>query len=226
MSIFVKLALFLSVTYILQILIIAILDVFTDVRQYHSTFSLLVRYLIILGFVVYIIDGYAKNAFNFAIHWQSADNEFRDRNKVFQKREASMLSSLIHMPLMFVMVLICFFSLEGSYYTTIQGDSGTAINVYGIGKAVINDDSGNITLWDAVDIAVPAEENVVSFITTKRMTIHQTLGNCSESRRIQEAHCTSDENCTADAVYKTGHGIATGNCLNDVKCLLGVRLSL
>ena len=41
---------------------------------------------------------------------------------------------------------------------------------------MINDDLNNITLWSALYIAVPELENEVSFITTKRVKVQQTLG--------------------------------------------------
>ena len=139
---------------------------------------------------------------------------FSSRLKNFKK---SKWNAFIHLALLVLMVYVCFFAfaLNTSYwYRTIRGVSGTTINVYGMGKAVVNEDPQNTRLWDAVDIAVPAEEDVVTFITTKRVTVRQTVGNCSESKAIPQAHCTIDANCTLGEIYELGHGITTGNCLN------------
>ena len=185
---------------------------FHDADELNSFFSYAVQILTLIGSFVYIFGEYLQSGFNIVMDGRFTDSKFY---KDFKKFKELRCSAFIHVLLIFAVVYFCSLSLKLFYYTTIRGDSGTTINVYGMGKATVNNDSSNITLWDAVDIAVPAEENVVAFITTKRVTIHQTLGNCGETRRIQEAHCTSDANCTADIIYKTGHGITTGSCLND-----------
>ena len=107
-----------------------------------------------------------------------------------------------------------FFSYPSFLFETKTGVSGTTINVYGIGKAKINNDTKNFTLWNSADIAVPELENVVSFITTKRVKLHQTLGHCSESRNVKEASCTKNTDCKIDDLYELGNGVATGSCLN------------
>ena len=113
------------------------------------------------------------------------------------------------------------------WYETSRGVSGTTINVYGSGKVIVNKDPQNTSLWSAVDIAVPAEENVALFITTKRVTIDQTISNCGESKKILEAHCKNDSDCTAGDIYELGHGITTGNCLNGTcEIHVGVQLIL
>ena len=107
-----------------------------------------------------------------------------------------------------------FFSYPSFLFETKTGVSGTTINVYGIGKAKINNDTENFTLWNSAEIAVPEMENVVSFITTKRVKVHQTLGNCRESHKAVDANCTNDADCKRGALYELGNGVATGRCLN------------
>ena len=132
--------------------------------------------------------------------------------------EESKWPLIIYMFLLLAAISICYVSfclhLPKNIFETKSGVSGTTINVYGIGKAKINNDSNNITLWNAADIANPEVENLVSFITTKRVTIHQTLGNCSESKKSRGAACETHADCLEGKVFELGNGIATGNCLN------------
>ena len=95
-----------------------------------------------------------------------------------------------------------------------RGTSGTTINIYGNGMAVVDNNASDIKLWSAADIAVPAEENNVMFLTKKRVKRHQTQGKCGESNRIAEAKCSSRNDCKSGKMYRMGHGMTTGECAN------------
>ena len=188
-----------------------------DFSNGYLYFSSVIYISTLIGTVVYFLSDINPSLRRFL----QGDEELPECNKGFWNRyeyfKKSMWAALIHSALLTGMMWVCFFAFvlnTSSRYKTIQGVSGTTINVYGMGKAVVNGNPENTRLWDAVDIAVPAEEDVVTFITTKRVTIRQTVGNCSESKAIPQAHCTTDANCTAGKIYGMGHGITTGNCLN------------
>ena len=145
---------------------------------------------------------------------EEGEENFLDR---FKASESSRWAALIHIILLILMLYTCFiaFFYNTSYqYKTTRGISGTTINVYGMGKAIVNNDPKNTTLWGAADIAVPAEEDVVAFVITKRVSVRQALGTCGESRRIPEARCSTDTDCVAGDIYRMGNGIATGNCVD------------
>ena len=169
----------------------------------------------VVGTGVYFGSELYKSAFN--LQPDDRDENQDNFQKVHEYVSKSRFRGCCHFVLLFVMFCICYvgFAMNSLYwYETSRGVSGTTINVYGSGKVIVNKDPQNTSLWSAVDIAVPAEENVALFITTKRVTIDQTISNCGESKKILEAHCKNDSDCTAGDIYELGHGITTGNCLN------------
>ena len=147
--------------------------------------------------------------------WTDCWSRIRENCEIFEKSKWPLL---IHFLLLLTAIVLCslvfFLNLQAYMFRSAKGVSGTTINVYGMGEAIVNGDPKNTTLWSAADIAIPDVENVVSFITTKRVTVHQTVGRCGESRSIQEAHCRTDSDCAKGEIYRLGNGIATGNCLN------------
>ena len=146
------------------------------------------------------------------------DGCYKSMKERYRKYAQSKWPLVIHFVLLNIAITLCLvsflFNLPTYLFNITRGVSGTTINVYGMGQAVVNNDPHNTTLWSGTDVAVPDLENVVSFITTKREKIHQSLGNCSESREIEAAHCTTNDDCKAGDIYELGNGIATGNCLN------------
>ena len=126
--------------------------------------------------------------------------------------------SFIYMLFLLTALILClcrfFYDLSNNTFKTTHGVSGTTINVYGFGTALVNGDSNKTALWNAADIANPEVENLVSFISTKRVTVRQTPGNCSESKKTRGAACETHIDCPEGKIFELGNGISTGNCLN------------
>ena len=137
----------------------------------------------------------------------------------YKKAPESVQFSFIYNLLLFA-ALVCasrsFAFDKSKYYETFDGISGTTVNVYGAGRVSV--DKGittkTIKIMDGTDVAVPEQENLISFITKDSVKIPQRQGNCSESRDIKEAHCSTDKDCTAGITYRKGNGITTGKCVN------------
>ena len=166
--------------------------------------------------------GCCKHKCRRAKNFEFNNSIYKEMNDRYMAYADSKWPLAIHIGLLISVICMCsisfFFSYPSFLFETQRGISGTSINVYGIGKAKINNNSSDYTLWNAADIAVPELENVLSFITTKRVKVRQTLGHCSESPKVTEANCTHNDDCTEGALYERGHGVATGNCTSDGTC--------
>ena len=152
---------------------------------------------------------------------EEGENEGQDKEctgrtfwNFFKNVPKSNLYAVIHCVTLFGLLFAgSYVNKINDYDETYQGVSGTTVNVYGAGKTIINKNT-DLRVWDGTDVAVPAEENVVSFITTSLVKIPQYQGNCSESRDIKEAHCSTDNDCAAGISFTKGNGITTGKCVN------------
>ncbi|CAF1436821.1 unnamed protein product [Didymodactylos carnosus] len=70
-----------------------------------------------------------------------------------------------------------------------------------------------LTIIDVADYVIPALENSAIFIMTSFIRTDQMLSKCEEAISVDEANCTSDEDCKRNIDPSNTNGRWTGNCL-------------
>ncbi|XP_067940410.1 P2X purinoceptor 4-like [Watersipora subatra] len=199
--------------------------------SYYAPVDVVVAFIYILTIVIpTIIYEIVQSVFDWKKAYRSSRWERWHRDRYERLEDDEEKVELLNKSKVFVIVywiVVALFVIlpftavalgTNSLHEKAQADVGTTINIAGLAKTRINFAAKRFinkpAAWDPTDIAHPAAENNVFFLTTKRVrTGPQTISDCTDCRKP----CRSENDCEADITSgnpEDPDGISTGNCLN------------